>query len=269
MATFTSMNSEQPIGFFDSGVGGTSIWTEVHALLPNEHTVYLADSENAPYGNKTSEAIKDLSIKNTERLIEMGCKAIVVACNTATTNAITYLRANYDVPFIGIEPAIKPAALKTTANSIGILATKGTLASALFHEASEAFTQHIAVTEVIGDGLVPLVEHGEADSTETLELLKKYVAPMIAAKIDYLVLGCTHYAYLMPLLEKLLPSHIKIIDSGAAVAMQTRVILGDAGLLRKGTVQPNLRFYTNTNTKTLEQLLAFFSGKISIETLAF
>jgi len=269
MATFTSMNSEQPIGFFDSGVGGTSIWTEVHALLPNEHTVYLADSENAPYGNKTEEVIKALAIKNTERLIAMGCKAIVVACNTATTNAIAHLRSNYDLPIIGIEPAIKPAALKTITNSIGILATKGTLASALFHETSEAFTQHITVTEVIGEGLVPLVEDGKADSAETRALLKKYVAPMIAAKIDYLVLGCTHYAYLIPLLEKLLPSHIKIIDSGAAVAMHTRVMLGDAGLLRKGTGQPILKFYTNTNTNTLEQLLASCSSKISTVALGF
>ena len=269
MATFTYMNREQPIGFFDSGVGGTSIWTEVHALLPHEHTVYLADSENAPYGNKTSEAIKTLSIKNTERLIDMGCKAIVVACNTATTNAIAYLRSNYDLPIIGIEPAIKPAALKTTTKSIGILATKGTLASALFHETTEAFAQHINVTEVIGEGLVPLVEHGKADSAETLELLKKYVAPMISAKVDYLVLGCTHYPYLIPLLKKLLPNNIKIIDSGTAVALYTRAVLEDAGMLRKGTEQPNLRFYTNSDTKTLEQLLASYASEISIERLAF
>ena len=124
--------SKQPIGIFDSGVGGTSIWKEIHNLLPNENTIYLADSINAPYGPKGKDAIIDLCIKNTELLLKKNCKLIVVACNTATTNAIDHLRENYKVPFIGIEPAIKPAALQTKTNAIGILATKGTLSSSLF-----------------------------------------------------------------------------------------------------------------------------------------
>jgi glutamate racemase len=128
------MSNKNPIGLFDSGVGGTSIWKEVHALLPNESTIYLADSKNAPYGQKSQDEIIALSIKNTELLLNNNCKIIIVACNTATTNAIKVLRATYDIPFIGIEPAIKPAALHTKTQKIGILATQGTLNSALFHQ---------------------------------------------------------------------------------------------------------------------------------------
>ena len=128
------MSNKNPIGLFDSGVGGTSIWKEVHALLPNESTIYLADSKNAPYGQKTQEEIIELSKKNTAFLLENNCKLIIVACNTATTNAIKVLRATYDIPFIGIEPAIKPAALHSKTQKIGILATQGTLNSELVHQ---------------------------------------------------------------------------------------------------------------------------------------
>ena len=136
--TFNLMN--KPIGIFDSGVGGTSIWKEVIKLLPNENTIYLADSMNAPYGEKSPEEIIALSLKNTEYLISKGCKLIIVACNTATTNAIDYLRKTYPIPFIGIEPAIKPAALLSKTGAIGILATKGTLTSKLFEKTAAEYT---------------------------------------------------------------------------------------------------------------------------------
>ncbi|RYE37836.1 MAG: glutamate racemase, partial [Sphingobacteriales bacterium] len=127
------MTNNNPIGVFDSGIGGTSIWKEIHQLLPYENTIYLADSANAPYGQKSKEDIVKLSKKNTDFLLHKGCKIIVVACNTATTNAIRELRASYDIPFIGIEPAIKPAAHNSRTQKIGILATKGTLNSELFN----------------------------------------------------------------------------------------------------------------------------------------
>ena len=133
MCNFVSMNTK-PIGIFDSGIGGISIWKEIISFLPNENTIYLADSKNAPYGQKNKQEIINLSIKNTEFLLGLGAKIIVVACNTATTTAIEYLRKNYTVPFIGIEPAIKPAALQSKTKKIGILATKGTLNSKLFSE---------------------------------------------------------------------------------------------------------------------------------------
>src|SRR5210317_591573 len=150
--------SEQSIGIFDSGVGGTSIWKELHKLLPAENTIYLADSINAPYGHKSKEEIISLCKKNTEFLLKKGCKLIVVACNTATTNAIKILRENYNVPFIGIEPAIKPAALNTQTKAVGILATKGTLSSKLFHKTTNLYSSGIKVIEQVGDGLVELIE---------------------------------------------------------------------------------------------------------------
>lgn len=218
------MSNKNPIGLFDSGVGGTSIWKEVHALLPNESTIYLADSKNAPYGQKTEEEIIALSKKNTEILLNDNCKIIIVACNTATTNAIKVLRATYDIPFIGIEPAIKPAALHTKTQKIGILATQGTLNSALFHQTVSLYSD-VKVVEQIGYELVQLIESGAMHSEKMTELLKDYLLPMVAEDIDCLVLGCTHYPYLIPQIKKIIPNHIKIIDSGEAVAKQTKHIL--------------------------------------------
>ena len=247
--------NKQPFGIFDSGVGGTSIWKEIHALLPNEHTIYLADSNNAPYGSKGKEAIIDLCIKNTELLISKGCKLIVVACNTATTNAINVLRSTYNIPFIGIEPAIKPAALQTKTNTIGILATKGTLGSALFYKTSDLLASNIKIIEQIGDGIVPLIENGNLYSEDMRLLLKNYMQPMIEANIDCLVLGCTHYPYLIPILKNMLPKHITIIDSSEAVARQTKTILKDNKLLNTETSNGKPQFYTNGDLPILKSLL--------------
>lgn len=258
--------TKQPIGIFDSGVGGTSIWKEIHSLLPNENTIYLADSKNAPYGPKGKDAIIELSIKNTEYLLSKDSKLIVVACNTATTNAIGYLRQTYQIPFIGIEPAIKPAALQTKTNAIGILATKGTLSSALFHKTSELFTSNITVIEQVGEGIVELIESGQLYSEALATLLKTYLKPMIDAQIDYLVLGCTHYPYLMPLLIDLLPNHVKIIDSGEAVARQTKAILEAHNLLNSQTGHSKNEFYTNGSVNVMQSLL---SDKLGVNYLDF
>ena len=218
------MENNKPIGIFDSGIGGTSIWAEIHHLLPNEKTIYLADSKNAPYGQKSKAEIIALSCKNTELLLDMDCKLIVVACNTATTNAIQELRAKYKVPFIGIEPAIKPAATNSRTQTIGILATQGTLNSELFNKTTEIY-RDTKIIEQVGHGLVQLIESGNIDSLEMTKLLQEYLKPMIEANIDYLVLGCSHYPYLIPQLKKILPPNIQIIDSGEAVARQTQNVL--------------------------------------------
>lgn len=248
------MNS-QPIGIFDSGVGGTSIWKELNLLLPNENTIYLADSANAPYGLKSKETIVQLSIKNTELLISKGCKLIVVACNTATTNAIDILRTTYKLPFIGIEPAIKPAALNTQTKAIGILATKGTLSSELFSQTSGLFARNIKVIERVGEGIVELIESGKLYSDEMRHLLKLHLQPMIDANIDYLVLGCTHYPYLIPILIELLPNHVKIIDSGEAVARQTKAVLETNHLLNTETSTTEHLFFSNGNPAIMASLL--------------
>ena len=260
------MKHTNPIGIFDSGIGGISIWKEIHQLLPNESTIYLADSKNAPYGQKNKQEIINLCIKNTELLINKGCKIIVVACNTATTNAIKYLRATYDIPFIGIEPAIKPAALRTKTKSIGILATKGTLTSELFHNTSELYSENITITEQIGKGLVELIESGKLESDHTTTLLKNYLTPMLAKNIDYLVLGCTHYPFLINQIKQLIPNNITIIDSGKAVATQVKAILELNNITNSKPMNSKHEFYSN---KDISILASFLEENYSISELSF
>ena len=185
----------------------------------------------------------------------MNCKLIVVACNTATTNAIKVLRSTYDVPFIGIEPAIKPAALKSANKAIGILATRGTLSSQLFAQTSELYAKDIEVIEVEGNGLVELIESGKKDSEETKSLLQNLLEPMLNSGIDYLVLGCSHYPYLVPTLQELLPESVKIIDSGEAVAKQTKSVLEKNGLLSNAEINPQPEFYSNIEPVVLLEIV--------------
>ncbi len=270
------MFSNKPIGFFDSGVGGTSIWKEAISLLAKEKTIYLADSANAPYGKRNREEIVSLSVKNTEKLLEMGCKMIVVACNTATTNAIEFLRDNYTVPFVGIEPAIKPAALASKSKAIGILATQGTLSSALFAKTAGLYASDTKVIEVEGNGLVELIEAGKKDSPEMLQLLKIYLEPMLRAHIDHLVLGCSHYPYLTPILRSLLPHQVTIIDSGRAVARQTQKLLEKYNLENPKTLTEENsadrikhRLYANSNLQVLMALTSDVPIRIKVEFLDF
>ena len=259
--------SSKPIGIFDSGVGGLSIWKEIRDQLPYESTIYLSDSKYAPYGPKGQKAIIDLSIKNTQWLIEHGCKLIVVACNTATTNAIDQLRNKFPVPFIGIEPAIKPAALQSKTKKIGVLATQGTLSSNLFHKSSELYLKDLYIIEQVGDGIVELIEQGRLNSNGMRDLLIKYLKPMIKAEIDCLVLGCTHYHFLKPILEELLPKNIRVIDSPEAVARQTKSVLRLCKLSNNKVLKIKSQFYTNGNLAVIEDLLE--SKKITLEKIKF
>lgn len=261
--------NNHPIGIFDSGVGGTSILKEVQKMLTNESSIYLADSKNAPYGEKSQEEIIDLCIKNTELLLAKGCKLIVVACNTATTNAISYLRQKYQVPFIGIEPAIKPAALNSSTKTVGVLATKGTLTSSLFHSTSDHHAKGISIIEQVGTGLVPLIETGKIDSDEMKTLLQGFIKPMVAEGIDYLVLGCTHYPYLIPVLKEILPENVTIIDSGEAVARQTKAILIENDLLNKDEISVKHQLYTNASAVLLQTFVNDLTGSIKVDELDF
>ena len=257
-------DNNQPIGIFDSGVGGTSIWKAIHQLLPTEKTIYLADSAHAPYGQKSTQEIIELSMKNTDYLLAMNCKLIVVACNTATTNAIQELRAKYEIPFIGIEPAIKPAVMHSKTQIIGILATQGTLNSELFHKTTEKY-QDTKIIEQVGHGLVQLIENGDINSPEMTKLLETYLTPMIAANIDILVLGCSHYPYLIPQIKSMLPEHIQIIDSGEAVARQTQNILRNKVGFSSEEISTPI-FYTNTDPTVLQEILG---AKYTVEEKIF
>ena len=256
---FCFMSNSNPIGLFDSGIGGTSIWKEVHALLPNENTIYLADSINAPYGKKTKDEIVSLCFKNVDFLLDNNCKLIVVACNTATTNAIKEMRAKYSVPIIGIEPAIKPAANLSETKTIGILATKGTLNSELFNQQLQNYS-NVTFLEQVGYGLVELIEAGKIATEEMRNLLKLYLRPMIDAGMDYLVLGCSHYPYLITEIKKIVPNTVQIIDSGQAVARQTKAVLAQHNLLNTSNEKGKAVFYSNSDAQVLKNILGFESG---------
>ncbi len=246
----------QPIGIFDSGVGGITILNSIKKLLPNENVIYLSDNFNSPYGKKSKEQINNICKKNTEWLLSKNCKLIIVACNTATTNSISYLRNLYDINFIGVEPAIKPAALNTKTGSIGVLATKGTLSSQLFNTTSNQYCDNINIIEKNGDGLVELIENGITNGNELQKLLNKYIKPMIKYNIDHLVLGCTHYPLIKESIKKILPGSVKILESGEAVAKQTKKILKENNLLNE-LKRSKFEFYCNSSTKTLEKLLGY------------
>lgn len=260
--------SRAPLGFFDSGVGGTSVWKEVIHLLPHENTIYLADSKNAPYGIKTKEEIIALSVKNTEYLLSQGCKLIAVPCNTATTNAIEYLRRHYNIPFIGIEPAIKPAALQSHVKKVGVLATQGTLSSQLFKSTQERFTQDIDIIEVVGTGIVELIEAGKINSPEMHQLLARITKPFLETGIDFLVLGCSHYPYIKIHLETILPRDVKIIDSGIAVARQTMSILQQHDLLHQSSSPGHHTIHTNGQVNVIKDLVGAVPNT-TINTLDF
>lgn len=260
---------KNPIGIFDSGIGGITIYEEIHNLLPNENIVYLADSKNAPYGEKSQQEIIEFSVKNTEFLLKKKCKLIVVACNTASTNAVKYLRDNYKVPFIRVQPAIKPAALNSKTKTVGILATNGTLKSDLLYETSQKFAQGIRVIEQVGEGLVTLIESGKIYSSEMTSLLKKYLHPMLEENIDYLVLGCTHYPFLTPQIQKIVGEQVTILDSGEAIARQTKVILEQENLINSANNEIDRKFYTNKNMDVLQNILIKFNENLKATKLDF
>ena len=261
--------SQNPIGIFDSGLGGLTIYNEVHKLLPNENIIYLADSKNAPYGGKSKDQIIEISVKNTEFLLKNKCKLIVVACNTASTNAVKYLREHYEVPIIRVQPAIKPAALNSKTKVVGMLATKGTLESELLFETAQRFASGVKVVEQVGEGLVSLIEEGEMESPEMTRLLKKYVEPMLEQNIDQLVLGCTHYPFLTEQIREITGEDVQIIDSGEAIARQTRVILQQEGLLNENPEEGKRVFYSNKNVQVLQNMLDLFHENLVATAIDF
>lgn len=250
-------NDSRPIGLFDSGIGGTSIWHAVHKLMPYENTIFLGDSAHAPYGQKSKEELLKLSSKNVEWLLKKQAKIIIIACNTATTNVVSELRQIYKVPIIGIEPAIKPAALRSKTGKIGVLATQRTLDSSKYIEAQKQFPQTCFINQA-GHKIVPLIEAGKLHSEELFQLLIGYLTPMLEQSIDYLVLGCTHYPYLRPVLEKIVPKNVKIIDSGEAIALQTKRILEENNLLKTDQKTGEFLFYTNKETAVLQSFIEGF-----------
>ncbi len=250
------LNTCSPVGFFDSGVGGLSVWREVVKLLPREHTVYYADSAYCPYGAKQPAEIIERSKYIMDFLVgQQQCKLIVVACNTATAAAIDYLRERYPVLFVGMEPAVKPAALRSATGVVGVLATQGTFKGRLYHETLERFAGNTQIIEQPGDGLVELVEKGNTDTEEAHALLLQYIRPMLDANIDHLVLGCTHYPFLIPAIEKITGGRVVILDPALAVAQRTKSLLEQNNLLNTSEEETRHEFFSSGDLQVLKQMV--------------
>ncbi|MDD2048475.1 glutamate racemase [Pseudomonas putida] len=250
-----------PIGVFDSGVGGLSVLAEIQRLLPNESLLYVADCGHIPYGEKSPEFIRQRCRLVAEFFREHGAKAMVLACNTATVAAVADLREHYpDWPLVGMEPAVKPAAAATRSGVVGVLATTGTLQSAKFAALLDRFANDVQVVTQPCPGLVECIEAGDLGSPVLRDLLQGYVNPLLAAGCDTLILGCTHYPFLKPLLAQMVPPSIAIIDTGAAVARQLQRLLGERQLLSDGPAR-EAQFWTSSSPEHLRKILPILWNK--------
>lgn len=256
-----------PIGFFDSGVGGLTIWQAATKVLPNESTIYLADTANCPYGTKDDDFILQRSIANTEWLIKQGCKLIVIACNTATAAAITTLRKQFDVPFVGIEPAIKPAAKATKSKIIGVLATAGTLRGKHFAATSQGLPNDIKIIVQEAIGWVEAVERGEtAPDKQTLDIVSRHIEPLLKQGADTLVLGCTHFPFLEEAIKKVTGPNIQLFNPADAVARQIATLLKTRKLQSPVNSTPSHHFESTGDATTLKMLISSLDFRKNLQS---
>ncbi len=235
-----------PIGVYDSGFGGLSVWRELRRLLPNESLLYLGDGKNCPYGGRSRTEIEGFAIEAVERLVEEGVKMVVVGCNTATTAAVETLRKRWpDMPIVGLEPAVKPACLTTVTRKIAVLATAHSLKSDMFLTTAARWASDVEVVKVVGEGFVELVERDMEHTEEAERLVRRAVEPLLGSGVDKLVLGCTHYPFLRPIIERVVEdSGIEVIDSGAAVARRVEWLLERYDIAAKKDNRPEMRYMT-------------------------
>ena len=251
----------RPIAVFDSGVGGLSVLRYLRAFLPAEHLTYLADQAHVPYGPRTASEIQAFSRSITQFFLEQGAKMMVVACNTATAAALNDLRATFpQLPFVGMEPAVKPGAATTRTGKVGVLATAGTFESQRYARLMARFAQDVVLYENPCRGLVPLIEAGELDGTRTHALLVNCMRPMLDAGVDTLVLGCTHYPFVLPTIRAIAGPDVHIIDPAPPVARQAQRLLGEHGLLAPASQQGSIRAYTSGDPQRLAQMSEMLLG---------
>lgn len=257
----TAASAAAPIGVFDSGVGGISVLQHIHMLLPHEQLMYVADSKYAPYGNKTPEEIQSRCFEIADFLIMQGVKAIVVACNTATAAAIDAMRAKYELPIFGMEPAVKPAAEASKNGIIGVLATVGTLKSAQFAGLLESYGRNVKVVTQGCVGLVECIERGELNAESTFNLLKQYCQPLLDEGADTIVLGCTHYPFVKPLIQQIVGESVTLIDTGAAVAKHLQKRLAALDLLALPDQAGAVKFWTNNQAADAKSVIEALWGR--------
>ena len=226
------MMNNNPIGVYDSGFGGLSVWRELYRALPEESIIYLGDGKNCPYGQKSAEEIRHLATKSVQELLSRGCKMIVVACNTATAAAIEHLRAMFpDLPFVGLEPAVKPACKSTRSGVVGVIATERSLKSEKFLATLAKYGDGVEVIKAVGKGFVEAVEANAENCASTEQVVRAVVEPIIDRGADVLVLGCTHYPFLKDVIAKVVGErNVEIIDSGEAVEKRVESLLDEYNL---------------------------------------
>ncbi|MEW6286426.1 MAG: glutamate racemase [Chloroflexota bacterium] len=255
-------NSTSPIGIFDSGVGGLSVLRAIRAQMPEEAVLYFGDQGHIPYGPRPMEQIRGFSETITRFLLERGAKIIVVACNTASAAALKYLREKFPhVQFVGMEPAVKPAAETTQTGRVGVLATPATFQGALYASVVERFANGVELFQDTCPGLVQQIEQGNLNGGETRRILENALRPMLAKNIDTVVLGCTHYPFVIPLIQEIAGEKVRVIDPAPAVARQVKRLLEAGGVRNASTERGEARFYTSGSPEALKSLLPVLLGE--------
>lgn len=255
-------NSDSPIGIFDSGVGGLSVLRAIREVMPNEAILYFGDQGHIPYGPRPMEQIRRFSEAITNFLLDKNAKIIVVACNTASAAALKYLREKFpDVQFVGMEPAVKPAAEKTRTGKVGVLATPATFQGELYASVVGRFANGVEIFQNTCSGLVQQIEMGNVDGGETRAILQNALAPMIEQNIDAVVLGCTHYPFVIPLIREIAGEKVEVIDPAPAVARQVDRLLEAGGKRRQTPARGSIQFITSGNPAALQSLMPKLLGE--------
>lgn len=257
------MADRRAIGIFDSGVGGLSVMMEIRRLLPQEDILYLADTAHCPYGTRTREEIQQLTGAIATFLLSQGAKLVVVACNTASVASLSYLRASFPVPFVGMVPAVKPAATASQARRVGVMATNATFQGEMFDDLVQKFASDVEVVRQVCPGLVHAVERGELNTPETRRLLAEYVRPLVEARVDTIVLGCTHYVFLKSHIEEMVSPAVAVIDSGRAVARQVARVLQEKALQNDSTGEGKNQYFTTGDAEQVATVISRLTGEAS------
>lgn len=258
----SSKDSKAPIGVFDSGVGGLSVLRAIRQQHPNEEIIYLADQAHVPYGQRPLKEVRSFANAITHYLLQQGVKLIVVACNTASAAALKELRLCFpEVPFVGMEPAIKPAVEHTRSGKVGVLATPATFQGALYASVVERFANGVDLLQHTCPGLVMQIEAGNLEGQETRAILEEAILPMLAQRIDTVVLGCTHYPFVIPVIQQIVGGQVRVIDPAPAVARQAGRLLDSFSLRNPQSSLGQLHFYTTGIPAHLEKLLHHLLGE--------
>jgi glutamate racemase len=256
------MSMQAPVGVFDSGIGGVSVLRKIRDILPGEELVYIGDSIHLPYGEKSLDEIRQYTVGVVAFLKARGCKLVVIACNTASAAALSYVREQFPaLPIIGMEPAVKPAAENTRSGVVGVIATTATFQGQLFASVVERFAGNVNVLQQPCPGLVQQIEAGELETPKTEKMLRSWLEPMLEKGMDELVLACTHYPFVLPLITRICGEQVNVIDPAPAVAKQTQRVLESLQLLNENAAGAAIVYYTTGSTSVFRQILKILTGE--------